>query len=332
MEVAMNHNMAPRTGGYDPFAIQPNAYPSSAYGAANADPFGIQQHSFSADPFVARGTANVDPFGFSPQANAAPFAITGNSVAAYDPFAQGIPERMAGPEVPGRMRAALGRVADKLAGLFTKENFAAGGRVDQGLAAAHGHIKTADKVANGRVAGVLKKIPGVGKYVKGAQEIVGAVSSVAEVAGLSSYGNMVTAAQQMYEDPSRLAHGAAEYAGGAVGRIVGAGAGEALRSFGEAAGVSMETDENGNRLRIRKAKLAKFAIKAVTSRGGSVLGVARDAAMAGAGTIKQQARAELGGAQGAAYGAFDRAKDTGSVYQFPSAPAQAYDPFGRMAA
>ena len=223
-------------------------------------------------------TANVDPWAGT-HAGATGWDRPAATTAVYDPYARGIPmsnevssytfgnndpfaaadtvarhDTVGGPNhelgerVKERFRKIGGAIVD-LSGILAKgsdmaRRFMPGSKIDQGFAAANGYMETGFSVAG----------------------------------GVQNTHNVMQTAWQNRDQVAQAAMGYGKEAGY---RVAGAGASAAMDVMAKRAGISLEQGDDGkNRLKIRKLKLAKFAIKFALSGGSYGAKVGVEAAMA----------------------------------------------------
>lgn len=215
------------------------------------NPFGAQPSSYAApeDPFKRGVPMSPDVYGYMAQ---------GPAVANVDPFAYGTSSPQieavnhAGHELGDRVRDKLRKIGGAIvncSGIIAKggdiaRRFVPGSKLDKGLAVANGYMDTGFSVA----------------------------------AGAQNTHNVL---QNAYSNREQIAQGALDYGKRAGIRVAGEGARAAMDVIAKRTGVSVETGNNNERqLKVRKLKLARFALKLAVSGGSYGVKVGVEAAMA----------------------------------------------------
>ncbi len=314
-----NNNM-PSFGGT---AVAENPWTTPAQ-SPNVDPWAPVGSAMNADPWAnpMAQSPNVDPWaspvGQSPNADpwAAPSASNLEAMYTAPAFS---PDREAGKEkresLVAKLKGALGRVAARMSGVSSNVDlagtFGAGGSVSRGIDTASSVVGRADSIANGRMVNMAGHVPVIGNYVRAGKEIVGAAKSVADIAG--NYDNVAQGVGSAYDARGQLAGAALDYGKGAGKRVAVESAGAALNHVLENAGIGQETDAKGELVRkVRIGKMAKFAVRAVRTGGGSLAETGSAAVRVGLETAKTGINTEVATASANIYQQSQTMYNTGS--------------------
>lgn len=267
----------------DPFS---NPYNTGNY---NDDPFGdpYTQSGHDSDPFgggLGYGSKNTDPFARTDYGANIPVSQEVTDWAAYmdntdDPFARPQTWEQTVPvnhEQGEGVRAKFAKLGNKIVELS--------GMVTGGLAKA--------SELTGKAGRMIGRLAPGSKLDRGLKSATGYMEAGSSLAG--GIGGVTESAQSAWDNRGQIMQGAAGYGLEAGLRVAGSGANAALNVLDKRTGISIEKGEDGkNKLKVRKAKLARFALKTVMTGGAIIPKVGVEAGLAARKAVTKGAQGEL---------------------------------------
>lgn len=265
----------------DPFSNPYNA------GNHNDDPFDYPyaHAGHNSSPFGSGlGYGDTDPYARTDYDANIPVSQEVTDWATYmdktdDPFARPQTWEQISPvnhEQGEGMRAKCAKLGNKIVELS--------GMVTGGLAKA--------SELTGKAGRMIGRLAPGSRLDKGLKSATGYMEAGSSLSG--GIGGVMESAQSTWDNRGQLMQGAAGYGLEAGLRVAGAGASAALNVLDMRTGISIEKGEDGkNMLKVRKAKLARFALKAVMTGGAIIPKVGVEAGLAARKAVTKGAQGEL---------------------------------------